>query len=74
MDAIDQHSQHAFVTEIDFFAFRPPSNKQYDVVSLSLVVNFVGDAKKRGEMLFKVRAAVAANCAAKPHGPSAPQS
>jgi len=56
--AIDLHSQDDFVQEVDFFDFVPPENLQfqktgYDVIALSLCLNFVGDSKKRGEMLYK---------------------
>jgi 25S rRNA (adenine2142-N1)-methyltransferase len=42
-----------FVRLQDFFDFEPPPGKLYDVVSLSLVLNFVGEAKQRGQMLLK---------------------
>eukprot|EP00123_Amoebidium_parasiticum_P021475 comp68058_c0_seq1/m.48061 comp68058_c0_seq1/g.48061 ORF comp68058_c0_seq1/g.48061 comp68058_c0_seq1/m.48061 type:complete len:303 (-) comp68058_c0_seq1:411-1319(-) len=52
--AIDINSQHPFVKEIDFFEF-PLKETRFDVVSLSLVVNFVGDVRKRGEMIKRAR-------------------
>ena len=56
---IDLHSQHPDIQEQDFMqrpAPLPDALKEdgYDVVSLSLVVNYVGDAVSRGEMLKRV--------------------
>jgi len=56
VERIDLHSQHPEILEQDFMQ-RPildtleRQTKGFDVVSLSLVVNYVGDATKRGEML-----------------------
>eukprot|EP00037_Helgoeca_nana_P024288 m.257699 g.257699 ORF g.257699 m.257699 type:complete len:303 (+) comp26599_c1_seq1:263-1171(+) len=53
-DAIDLNSQASGITEVDFFDFAPShraDKRPYDVVALSLVVNFVPEPKKRGEML-----------------------
>lgn len=56
---IDLHSQHPKIQTQDFMARPIPSpatlrTEGFDIVSLSLVVNFVGDAIGRGEMLKKV--------------------
>ena len=52
---IDLRSQHPEIEERDFMQLNPKQEWDgevgYDVLSLSLVVNFVGDAKERGEML-----------------------
>lgn len=51
--SIDINPRAPHVIQSDFFDFEPPSgeeeNPPYDVVSLSLVVNFIGDLHKRGE-------------------------
>ena len=57
---IDLHSQHASILEQDFMSRPVPSaddleHEGFDLVSLSLVVNFVPDAAGRGEMLKRVR-------------------
>lgn len=59
IERIDLHSQHADILEQDFMERLLPSNGKieedgFDVVSLSLVVNYVGDAKERGDMLRRV--------------------
>ncbi len=51
--SIDINSQDARIEEIDFFHIPPENN--YDVVVCSMVVNCVHDAKKRGEMLLRLR-------------------
>ncbi|PLW11601.1 hypothetical protein PCANC_20435 [Puccinia coronata f. sp. avenae] len=45
------------VARCDFFKFPLPKSReeQFDVVCLSLVLNFVGDLKKRGEMIKRAR-------------------
>ncbi|CAD6578456.1 MAG: hypothetical protein ASARMPREDX12_001950 [Alectoria sarmentosa] len=59
MERIDLHSQHPDIKQQDFLA-RPlyaagdVVQKGFDIVSLSLVVNFVGDPVQRGEMLRRV--------------------
>lgn len=59
VERIDLHSQHPAILEQDFMK-RPLPRKDnlqvegFDVVSLSLVVNYVGDATERGEMLRRV--------------------
>ena len=59
MTRIDLHSQHAEIETQDFMQRPVPSATQiqsdgFDVVSLSLVVNYVGDAVGRGDMLRRV--------------------
>ena len=59
VERIDLHSQHKDILEQDFMQRPIPGEesmevKGFDVVSLSLVVNFVGDAAERGEMLRRV--------------------
>ena len=56
---IDLHSQHPGIQTQDFMARPIPSpaglqTEGFDIVSLSLVVNYVGDAVGRGEMLKRV--------------------
>ena len=59
MERIDLHSQHSVIQEQDFME-RPICGAEdlaregFDVVSLSLVVNFVGDPVERGAMLGRV--------------------
>ena len=59
MERIDLHSQHSVIQEQDFME-RPTCGAEdleqegFDVVSLSLVVNFVGDPVERGKMLGRV--------------------
>ena len=59
MKRIDLHSQHPEIEQQDFMQmqFPKPENlceQGYDLVSLSLVVNFVGDPTQRGDMLKRV--------------------
>ncbi|MCJ1416244.1 hypothetical protein MMC32_002579 [Xylographa parallela] len=59
IERIDLHSQHADILEQDFMKRPLPStellqDEGFDVVSLSLVLNFVGDANERGDMLRRV--------------------
>ncbi|KAL8855212.1 MAG: hypothetical protein Q9221_000118 [Calogaya cf. arnoldii] len=56
---IDLHSQHPDIQAQDFMQMPVPSSdalgdEGFDVISLSLVVNYVGDAFVRGEMLKRV--------------------
>ncbi|KAL8979123.1 MAG: hypothetical protein Q9205_005469 [Flavoplaca limonia] len=56
---IDLHSQHPDIKQQNFMQRLEPSPGRlqedgYDIVSLSLVVNYVGDAVSRGEMLKRV--------------------
>lgn len=56
---IDLHSQHPNIQKQDFMQMPVPSPEMleedgFDLVSLSLVVNFVGDAFSRAEMLKRV--------------------
>lgn len=59
MTRIDLHSQHPDIMTQDFMKRTIPSptqvqSKGFDIVSLSLVVNYVGDAVGRGDMLKRV--------------------
>lgn len=59
MKRIDLHSQHPRIEEKDFMQMQLPKPENrgeqgYDLVSLSLVVNFVGDPTQRGDMLKRV--------------------
>lgn len=59
MKRIDLHSQHPHIKEQDFMQMQLPKPENqgeqgYDLVSLSLVVNFVGDPTERGDMLKRV--------------------
>ncbi|KAI4286682.1 MAG: hypothetical protein L6R35_004061 [Caloplaca aegaea] len=61
MTRIDLHSQHPDIQTQDFMERAVPSQSMleedgFDIVSLSLVVNYVGDAVRRGEMLKRVGA------------------
>lgn len=56
---IDLHSQHPDIETQDFMERPIPTAEElndsgFDIVSLSLVVNYVGDATRRGEMLRRV--------------------
>ncbi|KAJ7236730.1 putative methyltransferase-domain-containing protein [Mycena haematopus] len=49
---LDLHSRHPSILEQDFLLMDETENRQkWDIVSLSLVLNFVSDAKDRGRML-----------------------
>jgi 25S rRNA (adenine2142-N1)-methyltransferase len=52
---IDLHSTHPSIEEQDFMQRPLPrsDDEKFDIVSLSLVLNFVPDASQRGEMLFR---------------------
>ena len=59
MERIDLHSRHTMIREQNFMerptcALEDLDQKGFDIVSLSLVVNFVGDPVERGEMLRRV--------------------
>jgi 25S rRNA (adenine2142-N1)-methyltransferase len=59
VERIDLHSQHPDILEQDFMKRPLPregtlQEAGFDVVSLSLVVNYVGDSAERGEMLRRV--------------------
>lgn len=60
IERIDLHSQAKGILEQDFMERPLPSSvgedKKFDIVCLSLVVNYVPDAKVRGEMLRRARA------------------
>lgn len=51
---IDLHPQGENVQKYSFFDFPQPASEEekYNLVALSLVVNFVGDVRKRSEMLL----------------------
>ncbi|ORZ04266.1 putative methyltransferase-domain-containing protein [Absidia repens] len=57
VDPIDLNPQHASIKKQDFLTMVPPSSQdlKYDIISLSLVVNFVGDSEDRGKMLLHTR-------------------
>ncbi|ORX62410.1 hypothetical protein DM01DRAFT_1078103, partial [Hesseltinella vesiculosa] len=54
---IDLNPQHELIQKQDFLTMPVPSTEdaKFDIVSLSLVVNFVGDAPSRGKMLLHTR-------------------
>ena len=51
--SIDLKSRDASVKQIDFFDFAKSKKEAFDVVVLSLVLNFLGTAQERGQMLVK---------------------
>jgi 25S rRNA (adenine2142-N1)-methyltransferase len=55
MTRIDLRSNHASIEEQDFMARPLPkdADSEYDIVSLSLVLNYVPDPAGRGEMLLR---------------------
>ncbi|WVQ75442.1 hypothetical protein IAR50_005067 [Cryptococcus sp. DSM 104548] len=54
---IDLHSQHPDILEQDFFQRPLPAAEHdaFDIVSCSLVLNFVDEPLRRGEMLYAMR-------------------
>ncbi|KAK7023889.1 25S rRNA adenine-N(1) methyltransferase [Favolaschia claudopus] len=49
---LDLHSRHPDILEQDFLLMDEPDNhERWDIISLSLVLNFVSNAKDRGRML-----------------------
>ena len=57
--AIDLNPQHPSVRRADFFDFPPlpkDSTEAFDALVLSLVLNFVGDPRRRGVMLERCAA------------------
>ncbi|EST06194.1 25S rRNA (adenine(2142)-N(1))-methyltransferase, Bmt2 [Kalmanozyma brasiliensis GHG001] len=54
--SIDLHPQGEHVEKYSFFDYPLPTKEEdrFNMVALSLVVNFVGDVRKRGEMLRHV--------------------
>ncbi|ODN95694.1 hypothetical protein L198_04312 [Cryptococcus wingfieldii CBS 7118] len=54
---IDLHSQHPNILEQDFFDRPLPASEYeaFDIVSCSLVLNFVDEPLRRGEMLYAMR-------------------
>jgi 25S rRNA (adenine2142-N1)-methyltransferase len=55
MVRIDLHSTHSSIEKQDFMLRPLPesNNDRFDLISLSLVVNFVSDAASRGQMLIR---------------------
>lgn len=50
---IDLHSRHPSILEQDFLEMDEDTNReQWDLISLSLVVNFVPDVKDRGASCY----------------------
>lgn len=56
--AIDLNPQHPSVIKADFFEFSRECPEPFDVAVLSLVINFVGDPRRKGEMLVRCQALV----------------
>ncbi|XP_022089892.1 25S rRNA (adenine(2142)-N(1))-methyltransferase-like isoform X1 [Acanthaster planci] len=54
--AIDLNPQNGCIIKADFFTFQNDEPMLYDIIVLSLVLNFVGSPARRGEMLKKCRA------------------
>lgn len=54
--AIDVHSQHPRIQEVDFFTLEP--NYDYDVVICSMVINCVPRADLRGEMIARLACSI----------------
>ncbi|XP_078001389.1 uncharacterized protein LOC144453909 [Glandiceps talaboti] len=54
--AIDLNPQRKEIQQADFLQYQESCSELYDILVLSLVVNFVGDPVKRGEMLKKATA------------------
>jgi 25S rRNA (adenine2142-N1)-methyltransferase len=53
--AIDLHSRHPSILEQDFLLMDLNEHREtWDVVSLSLVLNFVPDGKDRGTLLLVI--------------------
>lgn len=51
---IDLHSRHPSIAEQDFLLLDVSENhEKWDIVSLSLVLNFVPDAKDRGKFVME---------------------
>lgn len=48
---IDLNPQKPGILQADFLSFKEPELEIYDIVVLSLVINFAGDINTRGEML-----------------------
>ncbi|KAH9079230.1 nucleolus protein [Lactarius deliciosus] len=52
--AIDLHSRHPSILEQDFLLMDPGQHREaWDIISLSLVLNFVPDGEDRGRMLVQ---------------------
>ncbi|KAI8878662.1 hypothetical protein K501DRAFT_195313 [Backusella circina FSU 941] len=52
---IDLNPQHPDIQQQDFLKMKVPNDDKFDIVCLSLVINFVGDPKDRGQMLIHTR-------------------
>ena len=53
---IDLHAQHPDIREHDFLLMHPEEHRErWDVISLSLVVNFVPEARDRGGLTLPSR-------------------
>ncbi|KAI8645365.1 putative methyltransferase-domain-containing protein [Parasitella parasitica] len=53
---IDLNPQHPAIEKQDFLLMKKPAkDENFDIVCLSLVINFVGDPKDRGQMLKHTR-------------------
>ena len=50
--SIDIHSQHPLIEELDFFDL--PPERAYDAVVCSMVVNYVAEPERRGEMICRL--------------------
>ena len=51
---IDLHSRHPDITEQDFLKMDEDANRErWDLISLSLVVNFVPDIRDRGAPCYR---------------------
>jgi len=70
MERIDLNSQHPDIKQQDFMERPiPPSDKdKFDIISLSLVLNFVPDAKARGDMLRRTCSFLRPDSSADDHG------
>lgn len=54
--AIDLHSRHPSILEQDFLLMDPSQHREaWDIISLSLVLNFVPDGNDRGRMLVQAQ-------------------
>ncbi|KAI8053158.1 putative methyltransferase-domain-containing protein [Gilbertella persicaria] len=54
---VDLNPQHPDIEKQDFLKMKPPvqDKDKFDIVCLSLVINFVGDPRDRGQMLIHTR-------------------
>ena len=59
---IDLHSRHPSILEQDFLRMDQESHREaWDIISLSLVLNFVPDGRDRGTLLLAMSGLVIAN-------------